>query len=54
MIIRLAVVGAALVVGGLVNVGGFGKYAIPVGGVVLLVAGVLWLARDRSTNRTGR
>lgn len=52
MAIRLAIIGAVLVVGGLVNLGGFGVYTVPAGGVVLLVAGVVWLARRRSTTRS--
>jgi hypothetical protein len=51
MAIRLAIIGAVLVVGGLVDLGGFGTYVVPAGGVVLVAAGVLWLARRRSTTR---
>jgi hypothetical protein len=50
MAIRLAVIGAALVVGGLINVSGFGKIAVPLGAVALLTGAILWLVRDRNSS----
>ncbi|WP_165945841.1 hypothetical protein [Micromonospora sp. KC606] len=50
MIIRLAAIGAALVAGGLINVGGFGKITVPLGVVVLLSSGILWLVRRRGSS----
>ncbi|MEV6701814.1 hypothetical protein AB0M68_32465 [Streptomyces sp. NPDC051453] len=50
MAIRLAVIGAALLVGGLVNVTGFGKFTAPLGVVALACSGVLF-ARDRNSSR---
>lgn len=47
MIIRLAVIGAALTIGGLLNVGGFGKYTLPLGIIVLAVTGALHLVGRR-------
>lgn len=51
MVVRLAVVGAVLVVGGLINLGGFGKITVPLGAVVLVASGVLWLMRNRKATR---
>ncbi|MEN3270211.1 MAG: hypothetical protein V7646_7105 [Pseudonocardia sp.] len=48
MVIRLAVIGAVLVVGGLINVSGFGKITVPLGVVALLGSGILWLVRNRN------
>ncbi len=50
MVIRLAAVGAALVVGGLINVTGFGKFTVPLGIVALACSGIL-LARNRNSSR---
>ncbi len=47
---RLAVIGAVLVAGGLINVGGFGRFTVPLGAVALLVSGVLWLVRNRRSS----
>ena len=47
---RLAVIGAALVVGGLINVTGFGKITVPLGVVALLGSGVLWLVHNRNSS----
>ncbi|WP_377273263.1 hypothetical protein [Peterkaempfera sp. SMS 1(5)a] len=52
MVIRLAVVGAALVIGGLVNVTGFGRVTLPLGVVALVCSGILLVARNR--NSSGR
>jgi hypothetical protein len=49
MVIRLAVVGAALVVGGVINVSGLREFTLPLGVVALLASGVLWL-RDRNSS----
>lgn len=48
MAVRLAVIGAVLTVGGLVNIGGYGKIAVPLGLAVLLVGGIL-IARGRNS-----
>ena len=50
MDIRLAVIGAVLVVGGLINVGGLGRITVPLGVVALLGSGVLWLVRNRNSS----
>ena len=50
MVVRLAVIGAVLVVGGLINIGGFGKVTVPLGVVVLLSSGILWLMRSRNSS----
>jgi hypothetical protein len=50
MVMRLAVIGAVLVVGGLINVGGFGKITVPLGVVALLSSGILSLMRNRNSS----
>ena len=50
MTLRLAVIGAVLVAGGLINLTGFGKITVPLGIVALLSSGVLWLVRDRNSS----
>ena len=50
MVIRLAVIGAALVIAGLINTR-WAKVEVPVGVAVLLVSGVLWLMRNRSSSK---
>jgi hypothetical protein len=49
MALRLAILGAALVLAGALNIGGFGAVTAIVGGVVLLGAGVAWLVTRRRT-----
>jgi hypothetical protein len=44
----LAFIGAVLVVGGLINIGGLGKITVPLGVVALLGSGILWLVRNRN------
>jgi hypothetical protein len=50
MVIRLAVIGAALVIGGLISVTGWGKVTVPLGVVILLISGVLWFVRNRKSS----
>ena len=49
MATRLAILGAVLVVVGLLNLGGHGTLTISIGAVVLLAAGAAWLARSRKS-----
>ncbi|HEY3505999.1 MAG TPA: hypothetical protein VGN37_24830 [Actinocatenispora sp.] len=52
MALRLGILGAALVVAGALNIGGFGVVTAIAGGVVLLGAGTAWLVtRRRPTSR---
>lgn len=49
---RLGILGAALVVAGAVNIGGFGAVTAIAGGAALLGAGTVWLVtRRRPTSR---
>lgn len=50
MVFRLAVVGAVLVVGGLINIGGFGRITVPLGVVALLASAILWFTRGRNSS----
>lgn len=50
MPIRLAVIGAALIVGGLlINASGLGKITVPLGIIALLGGGILWLMRNKNS-----
>lgn len=48
MAIRLAVVGVVLVVLGLINLGGLGEFAVPIGAVALIAGGACYLVRNRN------
>lgn len=53
MVLRLAVVGVVLIIGGVVNVGGFRMVTLPLGAVLLVASGILWLMR-RNSSSAGR
>jgi hypothetical protein len=51
MVMRLAVVGACLIAGGLLfNASGYAKITVPLGVVALLVSGILWLIGNRNSS----
>lgn len=51
MVLRLAVVGACLVAGGLLfNASGYAKITVPLGAVALVISGILWLTQNRNSS----
>jgi hypothetical protein len=51
MALRLAVIGAALVVGGFINVTGFGRVTVPLGIAVLIAGGVTYFVQRRQVRK---
>ncbi|WP_165555546.1 hypothetical protein [Kribbella pittospori] len=47
MTTRLAVVGAALTLAGLLHLGALAKYSLPLGVAVLVLTAILWLVNHR-------
>ena len=54
MSIRLMIVGLALVVVGLLNLGGFGKITATAGAVALIGGAITWLLARRKSPTTRR
>lgn len=53
MVLRLGVVGLILIVGAAINLGGFRMVTLPLGAVLLVASGIVWLVR-RNSSSTGR
>lgn len=47
MTTRLAIIGTALTLGGLLNLGGLAKYSLPLGIALLALTAILWLVGHR-------
>ncbi|MFI7135808.1 hypothetical protein ACIBQ1_59895 [Nonomuraea sp. NPDC050153] len=49
MALRLTIVGAVLIIGGLINISGLRMVTLPLGAIALVAGGVLWLVRNRNS-----